>query len=127
MPTITTFVGPAGLAGLLTDGKIEVDILKVPHHGSDRNVSTDFFRSVIAKHYVFSGDGSHNNPDKATLAMLTEARKTKKYTMWFTFRLPHITNFFELDRANHTRNYVVEFRESNSASLWVDLEEELNF
>ncbi|HVK12940.1 MAG TPA: hypothetical protein VM597_29575 [Gemmataceae bacterium] len=114
-------------AGLLTDGKIEVDILKVPHHGSDRNVSTDFFRKVVAKHYVFSGDGSHGNPDRATLAMLTEARKNKKYTMWFTFRLPHITDFVAEDRAANNRKYEVEFREDNDASLWVDLEEELTF
>jgi glyoxylase-like metal-dependent hydrolase (beta-lactamase superfamily II) len=114
-------------AGLLADGAIEVDVLKVPHHGSDRNVSTDFFKSVVAKHYVFSGDGSHGNPDKATLAMLTEARKSKKYTMWFTFKLPHLTAFFEQDRANHTRNYVVEFRQGGATSLWVDLEEELTF
>jgi beta-lactamase superfamily II metal-dependent hydrolase len=114
-------------AGLLTNGKVEVDILKVPHHGSDRNVSTDFFRSVVAKHYVFSGDGSNGNPDRATLAMVTEARKNKKYTMWFTHRLPHITAFVTEDRANHQRQYEVEFRDDDAASLWVDLEEELDF
>jgi beta-lactamase superfamily II metal-dependent hydrolase len=114
-------------AGLLTNGKIEVDVLKVPHHGSDRNVSTEFFKAVVAKHYVFSGDGSHGNPDKATLAMLTEARGAKKYTMWFTFKLPHITSFIANDRATHTRNYTVEFRGSSATSLWIDLEEELTF
>jgi beta-lactamase superfamily II metal-dependent hydrolase len=114
-------------AGLLTNGKVEVDILKIPHHGSDRNVSTDFFRSVIAKHYVFSGDGSNGNPDRATLAMITEARGNKKYTMWFTHRLSHITSFVAEDQANHQRHYDVEFRENNATSLWVDLEEELDF
>ncbi|HVJ85358.1 MAG TPA: hypothetical protein VM452_06915 [Caulifigura sp.] len=114
-------------AGLLTDGKIEVDILKVPHHGSDRNVSTDFFRSVVARHYVFSGDGAHGNPDTATLTMLATARGTAEYTMWFTHRLDHIEDFVEQDRANHERHYEVMYREGDEHSLWVDLEEELTF
>jgi beta-lactamase superfamily II metal-dependent hydrolase len=74
-------------AGLQANGKIDVDILKVPHHGSDRNVSTDFFRWVVAKHYVFCGDGSNCNPHAATLAMVTEARGNTNYTMWFAHRL----------------------------------------
>ena len=114
-------------AGLLANGKIDVDILKVPHHGSDRNVSTDFFRSVVAKHYVFSGDGSNGNPDAATLAMVTEARGNTNYTMWFTHRLNHIKNFVTQDKASHQRQYEVEFRVSAATSLWVDLEEELDF
>jgi len=114
-------------AGLMENGKITVDLLKIPHHGSDRNVSTEFFRRVVAKHYVFSGDGSNGNPDKATLTMLTEARGNKKYEMYFTHRLPHITSFVNQDRANHTRKYEVTFREGNDFSLHVDLEEELDF
>jgi hypothetical protein len=116
-----------GDANLLTNGKIDLDIFKVPHHGSDRNVSTDFFRKVRAKHYVFSADGSNGNPDTATLEMLTTARGNQKYTMWFTHRLPHIEKFFEQDQANHSRKYEVEFRDDDATSLWVDLEEELTF
>ncbi len=61
-------------ADLLVDGVMEVDILKMPHHGSDRNVNVDFFRTVRARHYVFSGDGRHENPSVETLEMLFEAR-----------------------------------------------------
>ncbi len=113
--------------GMLTDGKIEVDILKVPHHGSDRNVSTDFFRKVQARHYVFSADGEDDNPDTATLEMLTTARSNREYTMWFTHRLQHVIDYLAQDSANNTRNYEIEFREADATSLWVDLEEELDF
>ena len=108
-------------------GKISVDILKVPHHGSDRNVSTEFFRKVRAKHYVFSGDGAHGNPDTATLEMLATARGRSRYTMWFTHKLRHITTFVTNDQSNHTRNYEVEFRNSGFTSLWVDLGADLTF
>jgi hypothetical protein len=49
-------------------GKMHLDILKVPHHGSDRNMATIFFERVTADHYVFSGDGEHGNPECETVA-----------------------------------------------------------
>jgi hypothetical protein len=63
------------LVGLLEKGgKLHVDVLKVPHHGSDNNMEAVFFERVPADHYVFSGDGEHGNPERATLEMLLEAR-----------------------------------------------------
>lgn len=50
------------LVGLIDmDGKRHVDVLKVPHHGSDNNMETVFFQRVTADHYVMSGDGEHGN------------------------------------------------------------------
>lgn len=75
-------------AGLLEDGgTLHVDLLKVPHHGSDRNVDTDFFRTVTADHYVISGDGRHGNPEPATFEMLLEARRDddRPYTLHLTY------------------------------------------
>ena len=52
-------------------GTLHVNILKVPHHGSDR-IDAIFFRGVTADHYVFSGDGEHGNPERETLQMLLD-------------------------------------------------------
>jgi hypothetical protein len=41
---------------------MHVDILKGPHHGSNRNVERIFFKRITADHYVFSGNGEHGNP-----------------------------------------------------------------
>ncbi|MEE8525933.1 MAG: hypothetical protein V3T72_18510 [Thermoanaerobaculia bacterium] len=62
-----------------------VDLLKMPHHGSDRNVMTGFFRRVLADHYVISADGNHGNPDVPTLRMIAEARGDAPYTLYFSF------------------------------------------
>jgi hypothetical protein len=44
------------LVGLLEKGgNMHVDVLKVPHHGSDNNMAPIFFTRVTADHYVFSG------------------------------------------------------------------------
>lgn len=81
------------LVGLLKkDGKstIHVDVLKGPHHGSDRNVDPIFFRRITADHYVFSGDGEHGNPERATLQMLLDERGDKDFTIHLTYPIDQI-------------------------------------
>jgi beta-lactamase superfamily II metal-dependent hydrolase len=73
-------------AGVLTGATAHFDVLKVPHHGSDRNVSVDFFRRLPADHYVMSGNGTHGNPEIETLRMLAQARGAAPYTVHFTYR-----------------------------------------
>ena len=63
---------------------LHVDLLKVPHHGSDRNVTREFFERITADHYIVSGDGEHGNPERAMLDMLTAARGDDDYTVHFT-------------------------------------------
>jgi hypothetical protein len=65
-------------AGLLdAHGNLHVDVLKLPHHGSDRNVTKTFFRKVTADTYVASADGKHDNPDLATLIWIVEAAEAE--------------------------------------------------
>jgi hypothetical protein len=73
-------------AGVLTGASAHFDVLKLPHHGSDRNVSVEFFRRLPADHYIVSGNGRHGNPELATLRMLAEARGAAPYTVHFTYR-----------------------------------------
>ncbi len=60
------------------NGKFYVDILKVPHHGSDRNVSLEFFKGVIANYYIISANGRDDNPSLCTLKWILESRKRSK-------------------------------------------------
>jgi hypothetical protein len=71
-------------------GKMHLDILKVPHHGSDRNMATVFFERVTADHYVFSGDGEHGNPECETLQMLLDARGDSEFTVHLTYPIDEI-------------------------------------
>jgi len=67
-------------AGLLDDqGKLHVHLLKVSHHGSDRNATKKFFQKITADTYVLSANGLNGNPDLATLIWIVEsARKRRK-------------------------------------------------
>jgi hypothetical protein len=60
-----------GQAGLLdAAGKAHVNLLKLPHHGSWRNVNVEFFERVTADQYLISADGTNDNPDTETLQTL---------------------------------------------------------
>ncbi len=76
-------------AGLLADAgpPLAVDVLKLPHHGSIRNVDAVFFERVRARNYVISANGRDGNPDDATLALLCDARRNDEepWTLWLTY------------------------------------------
>jgi beta-lactamase superfamily II metal-dependent hydrolase len=73
-------------------GKFHVEVLKVPHHGSDRNVSREFFNTVNADYYVISANGRDDNPSIDTLKWIIESNnkgnKSKKIV--FTNNTPNI-------------------------------------
>jgi hypothetical protein len=118
----------AGLraAGLLPGGRLHVDLLKVPHHGSDRNVDTDFFRQVTADRYVISGNGQHGNPEVATLKMISEARGKAAFTLYLTNRDgehdlgKRLRDFFAAEKARGRKPRIV-FRKDTAWSVTADL------
>lgn len=114
----------AGLraTGLLSDSEpLHVDLLKLPHHGSDRNVESDFFASVHADHYVISADGvKHHHPSEGTLRMLVDSRdRNDEYVI-------HLTN--QIDFADDTltelqndRNFTVSVRRASDPALVIEV------
>jgi hypothetical protein len=115
------------------DDHIHVDILKIPHHGSDRNMSQHFFERVSADHYIISGNGEYNNPDKSTLVMLSMATQGRDD---FTIHLTNhegehelqkkLDEFIEDDR-RRGRTYGFEFRKEDDLSLTVDLLDAIDY
>ena len=79
-------IASAEQAGLLEDGVLRVDLLKMPHHGSDHNVDVDYFRTFPADHYVISADGRDENPAPRTFEYLFEARADddRPFTIYLT-------------------------------------------
>ncbi len=133
--------------GLLDqNGKIHVDIFKLPHHGSDRNVKDETFRDITAEHYLISANGEHGNPEPATLDMLVKGRaqtRTDKFKVYFTFpdraysliseekankssKLRHQKDaLLGLDKWLRTKkpdNMEVFFRDSDRNSIAIDLD-----
>lgn len=63
---------------LLKDGKITLDLVHVPHHGSSRNSCFSFLKSLVCNQYVITGNGENKYklPDKETIARLIGANPT---------------------------------------------------
>lgn len=68
------------------DGGINVDVLKVQHHGSSHSVDEAFFRRVTADSYVISGNGKHGIPHMKTLGWLSSARSGQPFDVYMTNR-----------------------------------------
>ena len=116
--------------GLLKKGKtMKVDVLKCPHHGSDRNVDHDYFERILADHYVISADGKHGNPDIPTLEMISKARPDDDFTIHFTHPLDEFADqevakkvkAFLAAEKKKGRKYAVNFREKKKPSVEIDL------
>ena len=70
---------------LMNQGKIHVDVLKVQHHGAVANIHEEFCTTVIADHYIFCGNGTHNNPELDVVELIARHRPdtNSNYMLWF--------------------------------------------
>ncbi|HEV2787656.1 MAG TPA: hypothetical protein VGV67_14760, partial [Solirubrobacteraceae bacterium] len=110
-------------------GKIHVDILKLPHHGSIRNMRPEFLERVSADHYVISADGRHGNPETETLDLIAASRSDDDFTIHLTNRVGTDTLKARLDgflaaKQGAGRAYGMSFRDEAAHSLRIDLLQE---
>ena len=79
------FIDDLGALGLLNSkGQMTVDLLKLPHHGSQANCHEKLFETIKAKHYVISADGRFGNPDVPTLERFVKSEAKRACTLWLT-------------------------------------------
>jgi len=108
-------------AGLLDgQGKMHVDVLKLPHHGSSRNITRTFFKKVTADVYVASANGKDDNPDLATLIWLVEAAKEQNRhpKIVVTNRTPSVQKLLE-EYPKADLGYTLEVMPSNDSVMIV--------
>ena len=92
--------GDAGLDFILTGlediglipkgGALDVDLFKLPHHGSDRNVDVPTLRRVHAKQHLFTGNGLFGNPERHTVEMLRDAQPAAAMELYLTYTIAEI-------------------------------------
>jgi hypothetical protein len=81
---------------LLKEGKFHVDLLKLPHHGSQNNVTAEFFGQLTADVYVVSGDhDKFPNPNEKAMKWLADARGRDPYVVYCTYDLPYMLKIFK--------------------------------
>lgn len=70
------------------DRRRHFDVIKVQHHGSEKNLGEKLFENVTADHYVFCGNGLHGNPDLHFVELLIRKRLAapgtgNRFKLWF--------------------------------------------
>lgn len=109
-------------AGLLTNGKLHVDLLKVFHHGSNRNATKGFFKKITADIYVLSADGKHGNPDLDTLQWIVEAASEggRQIQLVFTNRTTAV-NDLEISHPPLQFGYTVKVKPKTKHAIAIKL------
>ena len=110
----------------MAGGTLALDILKLPHHGSIRNVEADFFERLPARHYVISANGRDGNPETATLEAIAASRADDDFTIHLTNHdgkgdLAARLDAFVAARDAAGRRYGIAFRDPAALGLRIDL------
>ena len=105
-----------------SQGRYHVDLMKVPHHGSERNASREFFDSVTADAYVISANGRDDNPSLATLEWIigSKRKKNKIITIFLTNRTNNTDKILQKYDQNKF-HYRLHFLKKGSHSLEIPL------
>jgi beta-lactamase superfamily II metal-dependent hydrolase len=114
------------IAGVTTAGKLHVDILKIPHHGSIRDLDADFFERITADHYVISADGRFGNPESKTLEFIADTRTDDAFAIHLTYASGHgdlqqRLEQFIAERDTAKRKFEVVSRTDPDLALTIDL------
>ena len=108
-----------GAAGLLdADGAAHFALLKLPHHGSDRNATKTFFKKITADRYLVSADGKYGNPDLATLIWIVEAAQAQDRTIeLLATNATASTDKLQAEYPPADYGYTITFRAANQDAL----------
>jgi len=121
--------GLASAGFLDSAGRVHFDVIKMPHHGSNRDMRLDWLQKITADHYVISANGQFGNPDADTVEWICQARGDDRYTI-------HLTNEAMVDPKtgqdvgalvkkaladNPGANRTVDFRKKTGSSVKADV------
>lgn len=108
-------------AQLLDHGIIHVDLLKVPHHGSDRNLTREFFEEVVADRYVISADGKYENPSHEVLSWIVDTQGDRDYEIGLTYADGNGATEYLNTLRTGSKRFVVRSRKENEPALTIAL------
>src|SRR5690606_36117514 len=91
--------------GCSKDKPLEVEAMKVSHHGSKANTNRELLEIVKTENYIISTDSSgHNHPNKRTLARILSVNPNAI----FHFNYEHVRN--DLFSAQDRQNFKIQAR-----------------
>jgi hypothetical protein len=72
-------------------------VLEIPHHGSERNVTAEFFKVITADKYLISANGRDDNPSLTTLRWIAETAREQHrlIEIIITYTTPIVEQFIK--------------------------------
>jgi beta-lactamase superfamily II metal-dependent hydrolase len=90
--------------------------LKMPHHGSAKNITSELVRCLPASHYLFSTDGSYfKHPDESAVATILE-NGPADFELVFNYDTPR-TRAWEDERLRNSYRYRVRYPEEGTEGI----------
>jgi hypothetical protein len=111
--TLNRWLGP--------NGTLQVDIFKLPHHGSKANVTNKLMARIKAKCYVFSssGEGRSQHPNDQAVARVI-ANSTGPRTLAFNYRNKR-TELWDTADLKDAHGYSTQYPNAKHGGLTIDL------
>lgn len=70
-------------------GRVPLDVLKVPHHGSAKNWSPELHQRLTAKNFLISTSGAKfRHPDRQTIDAILNEEPESHVDLWFNYLSP---------------------------------------
>lgn len=99
----------AGIKQLHPEGPLQVDVFKLPHHGSAGNVTSDLLEAVNAKAVVLSSNGAYfEHPDQTAVARVLHRYKAQGVHLAFNYKSV-FNEMWDSDSLRQKWNYTTEY------------------
>ena len=100
--------------------QLELDAFKVPHHGSQNNITATLVRMLPARRYLFSTDGKHfRHPDASAVARVVMGAPVGAELV-FNYRT-ELNEFWDSPSVRARHGYATRFPQNGQAGIAVDL------
>lgn len=100
--------------------QLQLDALKVPHHGSQNNMTATLVRMLPARRYLFSTDGKHfQHPDAEAVARVVMGAP-RGAELVFNYRTA-LNQVWDAPNLQAQHGYSVRFPRAGEAGIAVDL------
>jgi hypothetical protein len=104
------------------DGRpVQIDVFKLPHHGSKGNVTSKLLALVPARHYVVSSNGDRfHHPDDVALARVATVGAWKR-TLWFNYETD-VNRRWGDERLTRNYPFEAEYPAPDTSGVRIELE-----
>lgn len=106
------------IKGLTESKKIkecEIDIMKLPHHGSKKNTSDKLLENFKTNKYLLSTNGSNSKPNKATIARILKSNENDEVYLYSNYNWWNGDKFTEEDYTKYINTDILKLIELNDS------------